>query len=182
MSVVVAERTFPEPMTPDMLRQSIREGQGCNALYGVTHLGSLLLSDGRRTACFYRAPDAEVVRGVSRTAGAPYDRVWSATVHGGEGEPILTQRLDPANGNSAVVLVSRSFAAPIVFGEIQAQEEAQAWCLKAHRVRFLQSYLSFDRKRMLCLYEAPDAEAVRQAQHGAGLPFDQAASVVICRA
>lgn len=181
MSVVVAERTFPQAMTPEMLLHGIREGLGCNALYGITHLGSLLHRDGRRTVCVYRAPDAEVVRGVSRTSGTPYDRIWSATVHGGDGDPAFAHHYDAANGNSATVLVSRSFTEPVVFDEIQAQEEAQGWCLEAYRVRFLKSYLAFDRKRMLCLYEAPEAEAVRHAQRNAGLPFDQVASVVICR-
>ena len=34
------------------------------------------------------------------------------------------------------------------------------------------SDFSTDGRRSLCLYRAPDAEAVRLAQHEAGLPFD----------
>jgi hypothetical protein len=41
-------------------------------------------------------------------------------------------------------------------------------------VRFLRSYFSRDRRRMICLYEAPDAEAVRLAQEKAGVPFETA--------
>jgi hypothetical protein len=49
-------------------------------------------------------------------------------------------------------------------------------------VRFLQSLFSLDRRRMLCLYAAPDAEAVRHAQRGAGLPFERIWTTTICRA
>jgi hypothetical protein len=41
-------------------------------------------------------------------------------------------------------------------------------------VRFLRSYFSRDRRRMICLYDAPNAEAVRFAQEKAGVPFEVA--------
>jgi hypothetical protein len=41
-------------------------------------------------------------------------------------------------------------------------------------VSFLKTYFSRDRRRMVCFYEAPDAESVRLAQEKAGLPFDRA--------
>jgi hypothetical protein len=74
----------------------------------------------------------------------------------------------------SVVVVERSFAQPVDFGDIQAIEDRGAWCLEAHGVRFLRSYLSRDRRRMVCLYEAPDAESVRLAQEKAGVPFEKA--------
>jgi hypothetical protein len=175
---------MPRPVTAGYVEHSIRAGGWCNELYGLTHLGSLLGPDGLALICFYRAPDAEAVRNVSRQSSMPYDRVWSATLHGpGGSEPLtaqsLPQRTDDAP--SETVLVSRAFAAPVVFEDLQAQEDAQAWCLQSHRVRFLQSLFSLDRRRMLCLYAAPDAEAVRHAQRGAGLPFEQIWTATICR-
>jgi hypothetical protein len=59
---------------------------------------------------------------------------------------------------------SRAFEDP-------AQERANSLCLTYH-VRFLKTFLSKDRRRMLCLYEAPDAEAVRRAQEQAKVPFE----------
>jgi uncharacterized protein DUF4242 len=41
-------------------------------------------------------------------------------------------------------------------------------------VTFLRTFFSRDRKRMLCLYEAPDAESVRVAEGKAGVPFERA--------
>ncbi len=73
-----------------------------------------------------------------------------------------------------LVLVERSFSEPAVFEELAEREKGKAWCLEAHDVTFVRSYFSADKKRMFCLYRAPDAEAVRKAQTDAGMPFDVA--------
>lgn len=39
-------------------------------------------------------------------------------------------------------------------------------------VHWLYSFLSADKKKTYCLYEAPNAEAIREAAHRAGLPAD----------
>jgi hypothetical protein len=39
-------------------------------------------------------------------------------------------------------------------------------------VRWLISFLSADKKKTYCLYEAPSAEAIREAARRAGLPAD----------
>lgn len=39
-------------------------------------------------------------------------------------------------------------------------------------VRWLISFLSVDKKMTFCLYEAPSAEAIRQAAERAGIPAD----------
>lgn len=39
-------------------------------------------------------------------------------------------------------------------------------------VRWLSSFLSADKRRTYCLYEAPSAEAIRRAAVRAGLPVD----------
>ncbi|HSB35744.1 MAG TPA: nickel-binding protein, partial [Thermoanaerobaculia bacterium] len=54
-----------------------------------------------------------------------------------------------------------------------ALEDRGQWCLEAHGVRFVKTYLSRDRRRMVCLYEAADAESVRLAQEKAGMPFER---------
>jgi hypothetical protein len=74
----------------------------------------------------------------------------------------------------STVVVERSFGEPVAFEDLQAIEDRGARCLEAHRVRFLMTYFSRDRRRMVCLYEAPDAESVRLAQEKAGMPFERA--------
>jgi len=81
----------------------------------------------------------------------------------------------------SIVVVERSFRAPVAFEDVQAAEERAAGCLEAHGVRFLRTYFSRDRRRMVCLYEAPDAESVRLAQEKAGLPFERAWAARVVR-
>jgi Protein of unknown function (DUF4242) len=45
-------------------------------------------------------------------------------------------------------------------------------------VRWLYSFLSADRRKTYCLYEAPSPEAIRQAAARAGLPADVIVEVV----
>ena len=73
-----------------------------------------------------------------------------------------------------IVLVERRFETPVDFESIQSIESAGAGCLRAHQVTCVQTFFSRDRKRMLCLYQAPDAESVRVAERKAGVPFDRA--------
>lgn len=73
----------------------------------------------------------------------------------------------------ARVMVERKFEDSASFDELQAQEDGFAWCAEQHQVRFIRSYFSKDRKRMICEYEAPDAEAVRRLQRTASMPFDR---------
>jgi len=70
------------------------------------------------------------------------------------------------------VIVERSFDKATEFETLQAQAQSSSWCLDQYRIRFLRSYLSSDKRRMICVYEAPDAESVRIANRQAELPFD----------
>lgn len=53
-----------------------------------------------------------------------------------------------------------------------AQLDAE-WCLKAYGVRHVKSYLSPDGHRMICIFEAPDAEAVRRVSIQLGYSYDR---------
>lgn len=73
-----------------------------------------------------------------------------------------------------LVIVERTFQQPAQFEEVHALDDSGAWCFSAHRVRSLKTLFSRDRRRMLCFYEAPDAEAVRLAEGEARTTFDRA--------
>ena len=81
----------------------------------------------------------------------------------------------------STVVVERSFAEPVAFEDVQALEDRGGWCLEAHGVRFVKTYFSRDRRRMICLYEAPDAESVRLAEDKAGVPFERAWATQVIR-
>ena len=72
------------------------------------------------------------------------------------------------------VIVERKFATRARFAELQAAETGVAWCLSQHQVRFVHSYLSLDGLAMVCVYAAPDAQAVRETQRRGGLPVERA--------
>lgn len=154
------ERTFAEPLTTDDVLQIAIASRYCFDIHEVSWHGSFLAADGRRMVCWFSAADLESSRVALRQSKADVRRLWSGTVH---------EAPQPARAN---VFVERSFEAPVRLEDIQAIEDAGAWCLEAHDVRFARTFFSLDRKRMLCLYEAPDAESVRIAQHKAGMPVD----------
>ena len=70
-------------------------------------------------------------------------------------------------------IVERSFSPPMSDSELSAISERMAPCLELHGVHWIQTHLSADRQRMVCVYEAPDAERVRKVQHEARAKFDR---------
>ncbi|MBB3232584.1 DUF4242 domain-containing protein [Halomonas stenophila] len=161
---VFLERDFTTPLAPEFVRQLTLAARDCLDLHRVAWQGSLLARDGRRMVCHFRGPDAEGARVGLRQAGADVGRLWAGTVH----------EVPGTAGVSGDVLVERAFATPVDLATIQAIEDAGAACLQNHRVRFLRTFFSLDRRRMLCLYQAPDAESVRIAQRQAGMPMEAA--------
>lgn len=172
MTDVFLERSFDAPLTDAAIMSMATEGIPCFVANQVDWHGSMLSLDGRSMFCWFSAADAESVRQALRQAGQDTTHLWPGTVH----YPPLEAGVTAPEPN---VVVTRTFPAPVAMEDIQAIEDAGAHCLEAHRVRFVRTYFSLDRLRMLCLYEAPDAESVRLAQHQAGMPLDD---VLGCRA
>jgi hypothetical protein len=67
------------------------------------------------------------------------------------------------------IVVERELAEPTDIRDLAAREAKVAWCLEYHRVAALHSYIALDGRAALCLYRAPDAEAVRATQRTAGV-------------
>lgn len=158
MTHVFLERRFAPPIGLPDVRAMMLRGAECLALHKVEWRGSFLATDGGRMLCWFEGPDAESARIALRRAEADVRVLWAGTAHDAP---------EPVEPN---VLVERTFTAPVTLAAIQAIEDAGAWCLETHRVKFARTFFSRDGKRMLCLYRAPDAEAVRVAQREAGMP------------
>jgi hypothetical protein len=71
-----------------------------------------------------------------------------------------------------LVIVERTLTEPVTVEQVAARLASNP-CLNAHGVRLLRSLISLDGLRMVCEYEAPDAESVRQANRKSGLVFDR---------
>ena len=164
MEHVVVERAPDTRITLEDAVAAYEEGKWCLDLYRVTLLRSFVSRSGNRMACVYTAPDAESVRNTTQDPTFPVTGVWRSTLHGPGHRP---QQPDLER-----VVVTRSFPEPPDFDEVQAREDAVGWCLDMHNVTFVETFFSLDRTRMLCLYDAPDAEAVRHANRESGIPFD----------
>ena len=167
MTDIFLETDCDPPTSPPDVMASIEDAQSCLDLHRVEWKLTLLSTDGTRMICWFRAPDMESARIAARETQAEIQVFWLGAVHDGAG----VGETDVVRAN---VLVERSFAEGVELQEIQDIEEAGAWCLEARDVRFVRTFFSRDQRRMICLYEAPDAESVRLAQRQAGVPFDDA--------
>jgi len=161
MGDIVMERAFDPGIDRAGFLDMAMNAMGCLDLYRARWRESLMARDGRSLVCRFEAPDAESIRLLTRGDPSREKRVWGGSLHGAGLDGL------------ADVVVERSFDAPASMAELQAREEAAAWCLEEHRVTFLRSFFSADRRRMLCLYQAPDAESVRLAQQRAGMPVER---------
>lgn len=166
MNDVFVERRYETPLGDADMQAMVQSAGTCLDIHRVTWHRSLLSADCRTLVCHFSGPDAESVRIALRQAGSVPGSVWAGTIHDAPG--VTEEGIAAAN-----VLVSRSFDRPTDIAEIQAIEDAGSGCLETHRVRFVRTYYSKDRRRMICLYSAPDAESVRIAQREAGMPVDR---------
>lgn len=71
------------------------------------------------------------------------------------------------------IVVERSYDAPHTEADMMVVASRMKPCLEAYQVSWKRTVVSSDRKRIVCEYEAPDAETVRRIQHEAGAQFDR---------
>ena len=167
MNNMFLERQFEPPIAkPDVVQDAL-ESLDCFGIHRVSWHSSFLAGDGGRMVCWFSAPDMESARIAMRQVEADTQVFWPGDVFDGVG---IEERDIPA----ANVMVERSFDEPVTLQSIQEIENAGIGCLETRNVRFIRTFFSANRKRMLCLYEAPDAESVRQSQREAGVPFTDA--------
>lgn len=78
------------------------------------------------------------------------------------------------SGSLEHLIVEQTFAQPLSDEEHGRLGRRLDDCLAQHGARWLRSYLSADHRRMVCEFEAPDAEAVRVSYRSAGIAFERA--------
>ncbi|MEL7447589.1 MAG: nickel-binding protein [Pseudomonadota bacterium] len=167
MSDIFLLRHFDEPVPLPALQAMAEESMGCFPLYRVTWQQSFFSTGEQDLLCHFRGPDAESIRTALRNGDADMRIHFPGTTHDAPGR--TEEEILEAN-----VIVHRSFDEPVDLDALQAQEDASLHCLENHRVTFMRTFLSADRRRMACLYKAPDAESVRIAQREAGMPVESA--------
>jgi hypothetical protein len=158
---MLLRRTFDEPLSVADVVERARSSAWCYLLHKVDWRGSFLSMDGRALTCWFSAVDAESVRIALRQSGADTQFLFPCTVHKAAEPPIPN------------VIVERSFQDPVTYEEVRLVAEAAVGCFETHQVRYARTLFSLDRKRMVCMYAAPDAESVRITQREAGLQVDK---------
>lgn len=176
MNDAILEREFDTPMTPGDFGEMLVRSAGCFGLHRVDWQHSMLAAGGMKLVCWLRSLDLESVRIVLRSGDGDISDIWpgaETSVELWRSEVLDAPDADAEAIRGANVVVERRFDGPVALAEIQAIEDAGASCLEMRNVRFLRTFFSADRQRMLCLYSAPDAESVRQAQREAGMPVER---------
>jgi len=73
----------------------------------------------------------------------------------------------------ARIVVEQSFETALSDEELSNMSRKLDVCLEVRQGSWVRSYLSADRKRLTCDFEAPDAEAVREALRSSNTKFDR---------
>lgn len=171
MSIVVVERSFAVELTRAELDARVQAAAGCSQRQRARLRYSLLARGGLRAVCVYDAPDAESVRAVQHSAGLPYERVWSARQ--------LNHEHAAPNPRYETVLVEREFPSPVTAEQAEAASRAASGCYQRNRSTATVSLLALDGMRMFCLFRAPDAESVRNANLQWNAPFVRAWTALV---
>jgi hypothetical protein len=72
-----------------------------------------------------------------------------------------------------ILVVEHLFDPPLTEASLKAAFDVLGPCLETHGATWLRSYVSSDGRRMICEFEAPDAEAVRASMRSSGTPFER---------
>lgn len=72
-----------------------------------------------------------------------------------------------------IFVVERVFSPPVTEAQFYAAGEILAKCIQERDIKWLSSHFSADGSRSVCMYEASDAERVREANRTAGAPFER---------
>jgi hypothetical protein len=161
MVTILLKREFDEPMSEQDIRTMAMDPANCMDIYQVKWLGTHLSNDGTRLLCLFHAPDAESVRGMLNATRSTYKQLATCSIHSSD------------SALEANVMVERYFEQPADIEALQKLEDDKSRCLESRNVTFVRTLLPKDRLSMFCLYNAADAESVRQAQMYAGMPFEQ---------
>ena len=73
-----------------------------------------------------------------------------------------------------LILVEYAFDPPLTDEAWDEMAERMEQCLDQRHATWVTSYLSLDRTRRICVFQAKDAEAVRQAYRSANVKFERA--------
>ena len=96
MVTVMVEQSFDTPLSDDSYRKLAARIDPCLDVREAVWCRSYISADRKRIVCEFEAPDAESVREAMRSAGVPFERVWSAALLKIEDHPDLLKKREAA--------------------------------------------------------------------------------------
>ena len=72
----------------------------------------------------------------------------------------------------AILVLEQQFDPPITTEQMNEAAKRVDPCLEQFGASWVRSFVSKDRRKVTCVFEAPDAEQVRQAYRSAGVEFE----------
>jgi hypothetical protein len=69
------------------------------------------------------------------------------------------------------VVLEKAYPEPVTEEQIAQMRETTEACLDLNGVRRVKTYVSTDRTRFVCIFEATDAEAVRRSMDSVKMPY-----------
>jgi len=166
LELVLVERRFEQPVEFGDIKSLAVAGSQCFEAYDVRFLKTFFSRDGRRMLCLYEAPDAEAVRIAENQAKVPYECAWTCT-------NLRTDQPLNETVDGECVVAESLFSEKITPEFVTLARQQSQWCFELHRAEYVESYLRSDGLRMVCIFRAPDAEAVRRASQQGGLPYKE---------
>jgi hypothetical protein len=162
MALIVVEREFEGPAAFEAFREKAVGARACFQAHGVHFLRSYVSTARTAAMCVYEGPDAESVRIALTAAGVPFLRAWTAQV------ARFGETLPPPPAVTVVVQRELPPGTTLAFLEQRTREGKE--CFELHSARPVESFLSLDGTRGVCIATAPDAEAVRRANRTMKMP------------
>jgi hypothetical protein len=166
LELVLVERRFERPVEFGDIQSLEDAGAKCLETHGVRFLKTFFSRDGRRMLCLYEAPDAEAVRIAESQAKIPYECAWTCT-------NLRTDQPLNETADGECVVAESLFPEKITPEFVALARQQSQWCLELHRAEYVESFLRSDGLRMICIFRAPDAEAVRRASQQGGMPYTE---------
>lgn len=75
--------------------------------------------------------------------------------------------------NREFLIVEYTFNPPATDADFKSAEAKLGPCLAERHCEWIHSYVSADRRRRFCVFQAADAETLRQAYRTAGVAFEK---------
>ncbi|WP_019499766.1 nickel-binding protein [Pseudanabaena sp. PCC 6802] len=172
MSLVIVETLADSPLVPEEPTETDLRVLGCLTERQSTWRYSLLSHDRLRMICTFDAPDVESVRESYRKGGGVFTRMWA-------GEPIEPEGVQPQRNTSTLKVAEATFPNGFTQAEWDAGTRRALPCYAERGSEFIQSYLSLDRTRLICEFNPPDAEVIRQTRYKLGIPCDRVWSAMV---